>query len=277
MPDKDDIALHYDQGALLERILQGLVQMGVTPPIDPDVLSPVDEFHIGGRIATEHLFEHLDLTAGQHVLDIGCGIGGPARLAAHLTGAHVTGIDLAAEFVKTGNALSELTGQADAVTLVQGNALDLPFEHAVFDAAYLIHVGMNIADKAGLFSQIARVLKPGGRLGIYDVMQVSDDPLEFPVPWASHPDHSVVASPAEYRAALAQAGFDVTAETDRRAFALDFFDKMSRQQARMSALPALGLHIVMGKSTSTKVSNMMANVRAGRVAPVEIIAQLRRE
>lgn len=274
MPDQDDVAEHYDQKALFERITDAVDAMGHQPPVPPEVLSPVDEFHIGGRVATQHLFDHLGIRAGQQVLDIGCGIGGPARFASQQYGAQVTGVDLTAEFVSAGNALSELTGQSESVTLVQGNALKMPFENDRFDAVYMIHVGMNIADKDALFSEVARVLMPGGVFAIYDVMQMQDDTLVFPVPWASGPDLSAVATPEGYRMALSEAGFDLMHEENRRAFAVEFFEKMAQRQVQSTAPPMLGLHLVMGQDTPSKVKNMMSNVRAGRIAPVEMISRL---
>jgi len=111
----------------------------------------------------------------------------------------------------------------DRITLQQGSALEMPFDDGSFDAAYMMHVGMNIADKHGLFAEFARVLKPGGVFGVYDVMGTEDDGLIFPLPWAKTPDTSAVATPETYKSAFSDACLTVSAERDQRQFALDFF------------------------------------------------------
>lgn len=269
MTDPKDVAAHYTKGGLLDRITTVLAGMGVVEPLDINMLAAVDEFHIGGRRATKQLLQHLQLTAGSRVLDLGCGLGGAARFVAKSTGAQVSGIDLTDEFITTGQALTRMTGQVGQVDLVQGSILELPFGDDHFDAAYMIHVGMNITDKRRLMAQAARVLKPGGLLAVYDVMRVGSGDLILPVPWASTAEGSALASPASYRMAMTEAGFRVVSEVDRTAFAKVAF----AAQAGAARTP-LGLHLVMGADTKTKVANMVSNVLAGRIAPVEMIGQL---
>ena len=75
-------------------------------------------------------------------------------------------------------------GLEGAVSYQQGSALALPFAAEIFDGSYMMHVGMNIEEKATLFAKVRRVLKPAGVFGIYDVMREGDGDLSFPVPWA---------------------------------------------------------------------------------------------
>lgn len=275
MTETADVAAHYAAGGLLARIEEGLAQLGATPPLDPDLLAPVDEFHIGGRQATEPFLAQLGLGPGQRLLDLGCGLGGPARYAAQISGARVVGIDLTGEFVETGRALNRLTGLQDRVELVQGTILDLPFGPGGFDAAWMIHVGMNIADKHRIAAEAARVLKPGALFGIYDVMQTGTEGIAFPVPWAASPRHSALAPPQRYRDALQAAGFELISETDRTDFAESFFANLAGVQNAAEGPPPLGLHLLMGPDTPIKLRNMVANITAGRVAPVEMIARKR--
>lgn len=271
--DLSKIALHYGHGSLRSAIEHALGQQGLSPDtVSVDDLGPVDEFHIGGRAATLHFMDQLGIAPGQHWLDIGCGLGGAARFVSSTYGASVTGIDLTEDYVETGRVLCDWVGLADRVTLQTGSALNLPFAEGGFDGAYMMHVGMNIADKSALFAEIARVLKPAAQFGIYDVMQSRDDALVFPVPWASGPDMSFVATPETYLEALAKAGFELQKQTDRHAFAMTFFEKMKADMAARGGPPPLGLHVLMQQSTAEKIPNMIANLAAGRIAPVEMLS-----
>ncbi len=268
-----DVAGHYAHGALAEAIRQALAAAGCDPArLAPRDLAPVDEFHIGGQAATAALFAQAAPAPGQHWLDIGSGLGGTARHLATTYGCRVTGIDLTEEYVAVATDLAERVGLAGQVAFSRGSAQELPFADGSFDGASLLHVGMNIPDKAALFAGIRRVLRPGGSFAIYDVMRLGAGDPEFPVPWSSRPDTSFLASPAEYRAALAAAGFVLVAERGRAGFALVFFRAM---QARMAAegRPALGLHIVMGAAAGQKTANMVRAMAAGLIEPTEMIAR----
>ncbi|NKB58098.1 MAG: methyltransferase domain-containing protein [Alphaproteobacteria bacterium] len=274
MPDLDSLATHYTHGRLLKAIEEGVVKLGKTPDtVAVEDLGPVDEFHIGGRIATEIFLDQLALTPDNHVLDVGCGLGGASRFAAQKYDCRVTGVDLTPEFVETGAALCAWVGLTDRVTSEQGDATATSFADGNFDKAYMLHVGMNIADKAGLSRELYRVLKPGGQLGIYDIMRVGAGDLSYPLPWATAPEDSAVGSPDDYKAALQAAGFAVTAERNRREFALDFLGRLKTAAANAIGAPPLGLHIVMGKTAPVKIGNMAENISNNRIAPVELIAE----
>ncbi len=274
MAEGNAIVDHYSHGRLLDAILAGVTALGKTPDtVTIDDLASVDEFHIGGRQASEDFIGQLGLSSDDHVLDVGCGIGGTARYVASTCGCRVSGLDLTPEYIETGQALCAWVGFADRVDLSHGSALAMPFESAHFDAAIMLHVGMNIADKAGLFAEVNRVLRPGGTFGVYDIMSTSDDPLVYPVPWATVPETSAVATPQDYRKALADSGFETTSERDRRDFAAAFFAALSKRIDEAGGPPPLGLHILLGETAAIKIRNMVDNVAAGRVAPVEMIAR----
>lgn len=274
MPSPLRVAEHYTNGKLLSSIANGLERLGKFPDTaTTDDLGPVDEFHIGGRPATESFLDQLDVRAQDHVLDAGCGLGGASRFVAEKYGCRVTGIDLTEEYIETGRALCSWVGLSGQVTLDQGNATALPYPDESFDKAYMLHVGMNIADKLTLAWELGRVIKRGGTLGIYDVMRVGEGDLTFPVPWSSTAEESSVASPAEYCAALDANGFQVIAERSRRDFALDFFATMQAKSAVGTGPPPLGIHILMGGSAPQKVRNLVEGIAANRVSPVELIAR----
>ena len=268
------VASHYAHGSLEETILDALAAAGKDMNhLSPRDLSPVDEFHVGGRAATTAFAEQFGLRSGMRVLDIGCGLGGAARYFAHEHGCQVTGIDLTAEYVNVANALAARVRLDERVSCEVGSALALPFEPGVFDAAYMLHVGMNIEDKPRLFAEVRRILRPGGLFGIYDVMRLGGGDLSYPVPWASGPESSFVADAASYRRWLEAAGFEVHKERDRRDFALEIFAQMRARGAGAAAAP-LGLHIVMGANAGQKVKNMVGDISAGLIAPTELICRV---
>ena len=269
---KNSVATHYTHGQLLERILSGVEAIGkTTESVTVDDLAPVDEFHIGGRKASEEFISQLELSADNHALDVGCGIGGTSRFVASRFGCRVTGIDLTPEFVSTGQSLCDWVGLTGQVTLTQGDATAMPFSDESFDAAFMLHVGMNIANKTALFEEVYRLITPGAVFGIYDVMQTSDEILNYPVPWSSSPDTSALATREQYIEALGQAGFELIKIRDRREFAAEFFAETRRRMEEVGGSPPLGVHIAMGESAPVKINNMVENIASGRVSPVEII------
>ena len=267
------VSRHYAHGSLEETILDALAAAGKdVNHLAPKDLAPVDEFHVGGRQATAAFAQQFELQPGMRLLDIGCGLGGAARYFAHEHGCRVVGIDLSAEYVNVANALAARVGLDERVSCERGSALALPFEAGGFDAAYMLHVGMNIEDKSGLFAEVRRVLRPAGRFGIYDVMRLGAGELSYPVPWASGPESSFVVDAASYRRLLEAQGFEVVKERDRRGFALEVFAQMRARAAAAGPGP-LGLHIVMGASAAQKVKNMIGDISAGLIAPTELICR----
>ncbi len=274
MTDETGVAAHYGQHGLLAAIEAAVQVSGkTTDTVSVDDLAPADEFHIGGRVASEAFLGQLGHGGGDRVLDVGCGLGGTARFAAQSYGCRVVGVDLTEEFVSAGRAMTAWVGLAEQVDLRHGSALNLEFEPDQFDAAYMLHVGMNVADKARLFAEVLRVLRPGAVYGVYDIMATSSEALDYPVPWATTAATSALAGQDTYRRLLEDAGFEIVGERNRREFAVAFFDDMRRRMQAAGSPPPLGLHIVMGPEAAVKVQNMIANIAAGRIAPVEIIAR----
>ncbi|WP_300067312.1 methyltransferase domain-containing protein [uncultured Ruegeria sp.] len=269
---EDAVAQHYTTGALTERVRDALQASGV----DPDAatvadLKAGDEFHTGGVAATDHLFAQLAPTHATRVLDIGCGIGGTSRYVVDHYDSNVTGVDLTPEFVETAIALSDLVGLSQKMSFQVGSALDLPVPDAGFDLAVMLHVGMNIDDKAGLFSEVARALATGGTFALFDVMGGSiDEPLAFPLPWSTLPETSFVDSPDVYKNAAAAAGMELVAENDRTEFAIAFFQEVFERVAESGPAP-LGIHLMMGETAPEKFQNYVANLEAGRIRPTEMI------
>jgi MPBQ/MSBQ methyltransferase len=267
------VAQHYATENLEQRILAAFEAAGKPRnSITADDLAAVDEFHIGGRQATEAIAAQMDLRPGMRLLDIGSGIGGPARYFASVHGCHVTGVDLAPEYVRTARAISILVGVSASVQFEQGSATELPFEDHSFDGAYMLHVGMNIQDKVKLFRAVKRALRGTAVFAMFDVMRIGPGELQFPLPWASKPDESFVATTDDYRKALLDEGFAIMAERERKQFALDFFARMRQRNEQQRPQP-LGLHLVMGETATLKLSNVVEGLRRGVIAPVELVAR----
>jgi ubiquinone/menaquinone biosynthesis C-methylase UbiE len=268
------VSEHYLHGELLKAIQAALPKLGKTiDSITIEDLAPVDEFHIGGRQATENFLNQLNFSEQDHLLDVGCGLGGAARYIAKKYNNRVTGIDLTEEYIATGNILNTWVQLDKLVNLHQGSALSMPFQDETFDGAYMLHVGMNIENKTQLYKEIYRVLRPGASLGVYDVMKNSDGELTFPVPWATEENTSFLKTPTQYKQDLKESGFEVSTENNRRDFALEFFEILRAKTEANEGPPPLGLHTLMQESTAIKIKNMIHNITEGYIAPVEIIAK----
>lgn len=270
---EQDVATYYTSQNLEQRILGMLQSAGTNlDQLHAKDTAAVDNFHVGGHDSTEALASFMGLKPGMHLLDVGCGIGGPARYFAEL-GCQVTGIDLTEEFVSVATSLTRRMKLDGIARFRRASALELPFEPATFDSAYMIHVGMNINDKAGVFREVARVLKPGGRFAIFDIMGDGNEAFPFPVPWAVTPGTSFVASVVDYRRALEAAGFRVDHQRGRRQFAVEFAQKMMARMATAKG-PVLGVHLLMGEQAPLMLKNVTTAIASGALEPVELVATL---
>ena len=264
------VAEHYTRDRLTEKILNALESTGKRrDSLTARDLEALDNLHVGGRESIEALAAFMDLKPGMRLLDVGCGVGGPARYFAE-RGCVVTGIDLTEEFVRTAKELTKLLKLSEAAQFQQGSALELPFESRAFDACYMVHVGMNIKDKPLLFREVGRAIRPGGRFAIFDIMRVSSADLPFPLPWALTPATSFVATVDEYRGALEAAGFQVVHERGRRQFAIESMERM-RAQAASGSPQTLGVHILMGEQAPLMLKNVNQAIAAGTLEPIELV------
>lgn len=255
-------------GGLVSAISSALDASGVDrAALRPADLAPVDEFHIRGRAATLEIIEALDVTANSRVLDLGSGLGGPARTVAEETGCTVTGVDLTSEFCEVATALSQWTGMSDRTSFHVGDATATGFPDGAFDAALTVHVAMNIADKPALYAEAFRVLRPGGRFVIYDVLQGEGGPVRFPVPWAADPSTSFLASPERMRELLPAAGFEVVSEVDSSDESLAWFQQM-RARIERDGPPPVTFATFLGDAFGQMVANQVANLAERRIRTV---------
>ena len=267
------VATHYaGEGNLAEAIAQKLAQAGKdVARLGTADLATVDEFHIRGRKATLELARLLGLDSASHLLDIGSGLGGPARTVAEAHGCRVTGIDLTQAFCDAAAVMSGWVGLGERVAFRQGDATALPFEDGTFDAAMTIHVAMNIAAKDRMYAEARRVLKPGGRFGVYDVLQGEGGTVHFPVPWAREPSISHLATPEEMVALLTAAGFGIEATLDSTEESEAWFAAMA---SRMSGSgPAVTFQTFLGNDFPAMARNQVANLRERRIRTVAYICR----
>lgn len=259
---------HYGPTDLANAILNGLRQAGKDPErFDYNDLAPVDQFHTRGKQATLDLAQLGQLRPGMTVLDVGGGIGGPARALAAEFGCQVTVLDMTEAYCQAGALLTERTGLSDRVRFQHGNALEMPFADSSFDIVWMQHCSMNIADKALLFGEIHRVLQPGGRLLIHEIVAGPNQPIHFPVPWASDPEVSFLRPVEELLAIIGEAGLRRAEMRDNTDAALTWF--RARASSMPSTPPALGLHLLLGETFRPAFQNILRNLEEDRIKVIE--------
>ncbi|TMJ57330.1 MAG: methyltransferase domain-containing protein [Alphaproteobacteria bacterium] len=269
------VAQHYGSAGIADRVLAAFREAnGPDAAVTPEALAPFDHFHGRGVAATQELATQLALHSGERVLDIGCGIGGPARWFAAKFGAEVTGVDLTPEFCAAAEALNAATGLSGRITILNGSALALPVPvpDDTFDAAYSQNVIMNIADKRQFYREAFRALRPGGRLALSNLCAGPSGEPYFPVPWATTRDMSFLAAPDEMRADLLAAGFeiadfrDITAQT-REA------QRRTRERIDKGDMPKIAVDIIMGERASEMQRNSIRTIEDGRGLAIEALVR----
>ncbi len=267
----NELEAHYGRhDGLVSDILAGLSAAGYDiDSLDPTALSGADEFHLGGRLATLALLDSVRINAPGSVLDVGCGIGGPARTIANELGATTLGIDLTPSFVEAATELTARVGLDDRVSFDVGDALALDLPKEQFDLVTLLHVGMNIADKPRLFTELARVLRPGGQVLVYDIMRIAPGSLTLPMPWASSDDHQHLGDVDDYLSALRAADLEAGEPVDHRPIV------STALQRATDAPPPVNLSNLMGPDFVEMFTNLRTAVAAGLVAPMQIVASKR--
>lgn len=257
---------HYGGAGLEETILAALREAGLDPEaLTVEQLAHVDQLHLGGAPATAHLLQLLALSPDSRLLDVGCGLGGPARLAASQLGCRVVGIDLSADFIAVARRLTARVGLSALVEHSVSSGAALELDDGSFDAAMMIHVGMNIPDKAAVFAEVRRVLRSGATFGLFEQMKTGPGTAAYPLPWAEDERSSFVASPESYAADLEAAGF-VVEHTENRAAAM-----ATAGPTTQGLSPAA----VFGPRFAERLHNNLDAVRAGVIQPVLMVARAR--
>lgn len=272
MPDNgyaERVTAHYTPAHLtdaFERVLRAWgKEDGLLTPGD---LAPIDQFHIGGEGATRSLAALAGIGPTTRVLDVGGGFGGPARTLAATYGCSVVVLDLTEAYCQVGEMLTARCGLSDRVSFRHGDALAIPFPDAAFDLVWTQHSSMNIADKRRLYAEAARVLKPGGRLALYEIMAGTQEPLHYPVPWARDASISFLSPPDEVHALLTDAGFRTLHWEDLTETAVT-----GAQPRPASPAAQPGLQLVLGDDFLERARNMFRNLAEHRTALVRAVLE----
>ena len=206
------------------------------------------------------------------MLDVGSGVGGPSRYLAASFGCHVTGIDLTAAYCRAATLLAARVGLGGQVEYHAGSALAMPFAEAAFDAAFSQHVAMNIEDKSALYREVWRVLAPGARFGIYDLLAGAGGKIRFPVPWARDASISFVVAPSALRGLLEAAGFEILSWREPVTEARLWVEQAQARMAQPDPPPS-ALRLLLGADAAPMTRNLFANLLEDRVVPTEVICQ----
>jgi len=271
-PTDKTVERHYGRPGIYQTIVNALKLHGVdTDRLQPEDLSPIDEIHIRGREGTVELADRISWPPGSRVLDVGCGIGGSSRYLARRFNCNVIGVDLTQEYITAAQELSTLAGFNGELRFHQASALELPFPSGSFDIVWTQHVQMNIEEKQQFYSEMARVLRPGGHLLFHDIFRVSDVEPYYPLPWASNPSYSFLATPATARTIVERLGLKIIQWEDTTERSVQWLDRMEIRM-RESNGKTLSPLVIIGDDARPAFVNIKRSLIDNRLRILQAVA-----
>jgi SAM-dependent methyltransferase len=260
---------HYTPENLTDAFIRILAAWGKeTGTLTPADLAPIDQFHIGGQTATRSLAALARIGPTMRVLDVGGGFGGPARTLAATYGCSVVVLDLTEAYCQVGEMLTARCDLSDQVTFRHGDALAIPYPDGAFDLVWTQHSSMNIADKRSLYTEIFRVLCPGGQLALYEIMAGTNEPLHYPVGWARDASISFLSTPEEVHALLEAIGYRTVHWED-----LTDTTVAAARSRPAPAAPPPGLQLVLGEDFPERSRNMVRNFAEHRATLIRAVLE----
>ncbi|MCH8892966.1 MAG: methyltransferase domain-containing protein [Chloroflexi bacterium] len=261
---EQSISDQYGQSDLSSKILTALQDAGKDiDSLTTNDLSSFDQHHSGGLAATRELASLVGLREGIRVLDVGSGVGGPARTLATEYGCDVTGIDLTEEYCLAAEMLTARLGLEARVRFHCGSALDMPFDDGTFDVVWMQNSSMNIPDKENLYSEVRRVLRIGGSLATQDVLSGAVEPLYYPVPWAADSSLSSMIGAEDLRNLLGQLGFIESAWIDGTELAMKSAKERVAAASAESPSP-ISQVLFVSQDVRETMENTLRNYEEGR-------------
>jgi ubiquinone/menaquinone biosynthesis C-methylase UbiE len=273
MASEKAIADHWGTGDVFELVMGAVKKMGIPQEsLTVENLAPVDHFHARGFVATVELADRLIIQPGQHIIDIGCGLGGPARYLAKRFQCKVSGVDLTLPFVEAANKLTRLLRMEDQVVVSHGDGNELPYPDTTFDGAISQHVTMNVSDRGRYFAEAYRVLKPGAFFAVTEHGLGPKGNPQYPLPWSADGSGAFLVTPAESRACLKRAGFtDIAVEDTGPKYVSAY--KVAIEKLESGTMPPLGIHILQGRNALDNARNAARNIEEGRTHPIMVICR----
>lgn len=217
----------------------------------------IDQYHSGGAEAVDRLLPSLGVTPAMTVLDVGSGLGGPARQIARITGCRVVGVDVTSAYVETATALTLAAGLAGQVQFLNTDIARL--DRSDFDAACTMHTQMNVADKKTFFTAIANRLRPGARLATFEVCRAGHDDPVLPLPWTIDGTDSFLATSAQLRATIEDSGFETVEWVDETAWIRHWYQGLGDRLATAATAATLPTLLHDGPTRMMNFAGAIAN------------------
>ncbi|MDC1375490.1 methyltransferase domain-containing protein [bacterium] len=271
MKSKEEVEAFWTRGDIHSRIHSAMTKANlIDKKLEIEELFPIDQYHARGIAATIDLGKRMPIKKHQCILDIGCGLGGPARYYAKEFECIITGIDITPSFVEIGNEFNKITSMSNKVELKVGDGEILDFKSEIFDGAYSQHVTMNVSDRKKFFSEAFRVLKKGSFFAFTEHGLGKEGNPIFPLPWANTEKMSFLLPPEKTISLLKEIGFSNIEIIETGDKYISGYKKLTNPLPKKEN-PILGIHVIGGESMKERSINSMKSINENRTLPFEVV------